>query len=266
MVANLKLSKKDCPSPEQAVVMRDLQMWYRSVIATFIWFANFTRPDWAYAVGKLCKYMHNPGHTHIVALKHLLRHAAGTKNHGLVYDFSSTEDRNSKYDFSSTKIRDCKLGIYGFYDAAHADDADSLRSTIAYLFFFRYCAISWKSKLNTVLTTSTNHNEYCAAAMAAREAKWWEKLCVEIGFTDYVKPVDLFSDSKGAIAMTYNPVLRSASKHVDLADHYVREQQELGTITTTWVSTKDMRADMLTKPLPHVDHNRHASKVVREVL
>jgi hypothetical protein len=210
--------------------------------------------------------MHNPGHTHIVALKHLLRHAAGTKTQGLVYDFSDTESRGSHYDFSKTKIKGCKLGIYGFYDAAHADDMDTLRSTIAYLFFFRRCAISWKSKLNTVLTTSTNHSEYCAAAMAAREAKWWEKLCEEIGFIDFVKPVDLFSDSKGSIAMTYNPVLRSASKHVDLADHYVREQQELGTITTTWVSTKDMRADMLTKPLPHVDFNRHASKVVREVL
>ncbi len=102
--------------------------------------------------------------------------------------------------------------------------------------------------------------------MAAREAKWWEKLCEEIGFMDFVKPMDLCSDSKGSIAMTYNPVLRSAFKHVDLAEHYVREQQELGTITTTWVSTRDMRADMLTKPLPDVDHNRHASKVVREVL
>ena len=56
-------------------------------------------------------------------------------------------------------------------------------------------------------------------------------------------PIDLFSDSKGCIAMTYNSVQRSVSKHVDLTDHYAREQQERGTITITFVSTKDMIAD-----------------------
>jgi hypothetical protein len=253
MVANHKLSKKDCPSPEEAAVMVDVQRWYRSVIASFIWFVNFTRPDWTYTVSKLCKFMHNPGHPHIVALKHLLRHATGTQNVGLVYDFSGNNNRGNQEK------------IHGYYDAAHADD-ETLRSTLAYVFFLGSCPISWHSKLNTVLTTSTNHSEYCAAAKAAREAKWWEKLCTEIGFGHYVKPVDLFSDSKGAIAMTYNPVLRSASKHVDLADHYVREQQELGTITTTWVSTKDMVADVLTKPLAYIDHSRHAAKLVGEVL
>ena len=49
--------------------------------------------------------------------------------------------------------------------------------------------------------------------------------------------------------MTYNPVHRSASKHVDLADHYTRELQKLGIITVSYVSTKDMIADILTKPL-----------------
>ena len=49
--------------------------------------------------------------------------------------------------------------------------------------------------------------------------------------------------------MTYNPVQRSASKHVDLADHYAREQLERGTITVTHVPTKQMIADLLTKAL-----------------
>ena len=80
-----------------------------------------------------------------------------------------------------------------------------------------------------------------------------------IGFGRFVGPIDLFSDSKGAIAMTYNPVQRAASKHVDLADHYVREQRERGTITVSYVGTKDMLADILTKALPHNDFARHAA-------
>ena len=87
----------------------------------------------------------------------------------------------------------------------------------------------------------------------------------ERGLTQFVRPIDLFSDSKGCIAMTYNPVQRSASKHVDLADHYAREQQERGTITITFVGTKDMIADVLTKHLPYADFKRHAAKLVHPI-
>ena len=65
--------------------------------------------------------------------------------------------------------------------------------------------------------------------------------------------------------MTYNPVQRSASKHVDLADHYAREQQERGTITISYVSTTGMIAGLLTKPLAVADFTRHASKLISKV-
>jgi hypothetical protein len=84
-----------------------------------------------------------------------------------------------------------------------------------------------------------------------------------MGMTHFVQPIDLFSDSKGAIAMTYNPVHRAASKHIDLADHYAREQQERGTITITYVNTRDMIADILTKALAAPDFHRHAEKLVQ---
>jgi hypothetical protein len=86
-----------------------------------------------------------------------------------------------------------------------------------------------------------------------------------VGMSKLVRPIDLFSDSKGCIAMTYNPVQRSASKHIDLADHYAREQQELGVITITYVSTKDMTADVLTKALQPNDFLRHAQKLVAKI-
>ena len=125
--------------------------------------------------------------------------------------------------------------------------------------------MEFEASLHSFLTTSTNHSEYCAGSKAAKEAKWWENYLTELGYGRYVKPIDLFSDSKGCIAMTYNPVQRAASKHIDLADHYVREQQERGTITVTHVPTKDMIADLLTKPLAFADFKRHADKLVHPV-
>ena len=121
---------------------------------------------------------------------------------------------------------------------------------MAYLFFLEGCSISWHSKLHSYVTVSTNHSEYVISAKAAREARWLGKIFTGLGFSRLVTPIDLFSDSTGAIAMNYNPVNHSASKHVELADHYAREQISRGFITISYVSTKQMIADLLTKQLP----------------
>ena len=78
-------------------------------------------------------------------------------------------------------------------------------------------------------------------------------------------PIDLFSDSMGCIAMTRNPVQRSASKHIDLADHYAREMQERNTVNISYVNTKEQRADALTKHLAYDDFHRHMADMVHIV-
>ena len=65
--------------------------------------------------------------------------------------------------------------------------------------------------------------------------------------------------------MAYNPVQRAATKHVDLADHYAREQQERSTITISYVKTFQMIADILTKPLERSTFEYHARQLVKDV-
>ena len=121
-----------------------------------------------------------------------------------------------------------RSGLYGYFDASHADDVDTRKSTLAYVFFYSGCAISWKSKLHSFVTTSTNHSELVAAAMASREAKFLWKLFGAInippcnGVTN-TESVDLFTDSMGVVAIARNSVLTSATKHIEIADFYVRE-------------------------------------------
>ena len=238
VTAGFVFTKKDCPQDDlQRTAVASQQKWYRSILASCIYFSSWTRPDISFAISKLSKFMQNPGASHIMALKRLLRYLHGTAELGLQYDFSGSVPRS---------------GIYGYYDASFADDADTRRSTMAYIFFFEGCPISWKSKLHSYITTSTNHSEYCASAKAAREAKVLKKLVTEIGYAELASPVALFSDSQGAIAMNYNPVKRDASKHIDLADHYAREQVDLGNISITHVPTTKMIADILTKALSRI--------------
>lgn len=44
-----------------------------------------TRPDLTYSVGYLSRFMEEPKEGHMVALKHLLRYVAGTRDFGLAY-------------------------------------------------------------------------------------------------------------------------------------------------------------------------------------
>ena len=81
---------------------------------------------------KGAKFMQAPGEVHIRTLKKGLRYLRGRTDLGLVYDFRNQPART---------------GVYGFFVASHADDIDTRKSTIAYVFFFSGCAVSWKSKL-----------------------------------------------------------------------------------------------------------------------
>ena len=123
--------------------------------------ANFiscwSRPDITFTVNKLCKYMANPGEVHWKLLKHLLRYLSGTRDLGLYYAFENPA---------------LCAGLHGYTDSSFADCPDTSRSTLAYAFFFDNAIVSWYSKLGSFVTTCTNHAEYNALALGAKEAEW----------------------------------------------------------------------------------------------
>lgn len=56
-------------------------------------------------------------------------------------------------------------------------------------------------------------------------------------------------DNTLAIANATNEGIKSRSKHIDRRYHFIREMVEDGQITVKQVSTDEMLADHLTKPL-----------------
>ena len=135
---------------------------------------------------------------------------------------------------------------------------------MAYIQMYKGCVISWQSKLHTYVTLSTNNAEYCASAKAAREATWLQKIYKFLNHPSADKPIHLFSDSAGAIAMNHNPIHHEANKHCDLADHYAREQVLRKTITISHVPTKEMLADVLTKPLGAPEFDKFISQLMTD--
>ena len=181
--------------------------------------ANFiscwTRPDVTFVVNKLCKFMAHPGDVHWKYLKALLRYLNGTRTRGLFY---------------SAKKSDVP-GIYGYTDSSFADYPDTGRSTLAYTFFFNCSILSWYSKLNTNVTTCTNHSEYSALALEAKEAEWLLVLMADLDKHVKFAPVPLFFDNSGIVSMVFNPVDHQSNKHVKLNCHCTRELVENKIVT-----------------------------------
>lgn len=70
-----------------------------------------TRPDLAYSVGFLSRYIHDPKTSHAAVLKVILRYLKGTTAHGLVF------------------TRGSKMDLVGYSDSCHNIDEDDGRST-----------------------------------------------------------------------------------------------------------------------------------------
>ena len=138
----------------------------------------------------------------------------------------------------------------GYSDADHGGDKDSGKSTGAYVVKMGTGAISWRSKLQDVVTLSTTEAEYIAAVHAGQELLWLHNLLGELGYT-FSSPHTLYIDNQSAISVSHNPEHHGRMKHLDLKFFWLRDEvTQKKSISTVHCPTNFMPADILTKPLP----------------
>jgi len=220
-----------------------------------------TRPDLAFAVGKLSKFSSNPTLTHMNALKRLLRYISKTQDHALHF---------GPFDHTS------KITPYMLSDADWAGDKDNRRSTGAYVCTISdnkansaHTAVSWSSKQQATVALSSTEAEYMALRQACKEAIWVRRFMGEIwtikngNTSGHTPPITIFADNQGSIALAKNPEFHSRTKHISIQQHFVREKVEEGHVRMEYLPTGDMLADLLTKALPRerVERFRKATGV-----
>ncbi|GJS05551.1 retrovirus-related pol polyprotein from transposon TNT 1-94 [Tanacetum coccineum] len=75
-----------------------------------------------------------------------------------------------------------------------------------------------------------------------------EKLLMDYSY--HFHKIPIYCDSKSAIAISYNPVQHSRTKHIAVRYHFIKEHVEKGTIELYFVKTDYQLADLFTKALP----------------
>ncbi|XP_042065599.1 secreted RxLR effector protein 161-like [Salvia splendens] len=164
LAAHFMLSKDLCPKTKFDIdAMKKIP--YANAIGSVMYQMVSTRPDIAYAVSCLSRYMANPGLVHWEALKWLLRYLKHTTKYGLCY---------SKCDDGVSPT--------GFVDSNYANDMDKRKSTISYMFTVCRSCISWKSQLQHIVALSTTELEYIAITEAMKEDVWLTGVLSELKF------------------------------------------------------------------------------------
>ncbi|KAL2653776.1 hypothetical protein R1flu_021904 [Riccia fluitans] len=148
-----QLSAKFCPldATEKGLMSK---ISYESAIGSLMYLMACTRPDIAYALGKVSKYNANSGKVHWEAVKWILRYIKGTMGYGLLFDAHSHQART----------------LVGSVDSDYAQDLDTRRSTTGYVMTLGGGCITWRSVLQKCKTLSTIEDEYVVVTEAAKEA------------------------------------------------------------------------------------------------
>lgn len=220
------------PSPEDYTADPDLRTLYARQIGSLMYAMLGTRPDIAFAVSFLSRHMSNPTEEHLKAVKRVFRYLKGTMDYELVYQ------------------GDLKP-VVGYTDADYGADPSTRRSTSGYVFNVGSAPISWMSKRQTVVALSNCEAELMAMTQGAKEAVWLRVLLEELGAQQgKVAATILYGDNQPAIAMSKDTQYHNRAKHIGIQHFYVREVQSTNQIEVKYISTMDMVADGLTKPLP----------------
>jgi hypothetical protein len=206
---------------------------YRELVGSLMYANVATRADIAHAVGVVSQFCQNPGKLHWLAAKRILRYLIGTKSYALVLG-------------GKLPIR-----LAGFTDSNYVPpgDLDKRKSTSGYCMSLGGGIISWSSKHQSTVATSSTEAEYMACCHAAKEAVWLRMLLHAIGFSQR-KATNIWCDNQGALILTADPSFHSRAKHIDVQYHFSRDRVERGELKFTYVHTSENMADIFTKPLP----------------
>jgi hypothetical protein len=149
-------------------------------------------------------------------------------------------------------------GIY--FDSNHAHDEVNRRSITGILTYVGGTPITWISKRQGAIATSTYTAEIAAAKTAAEEAISIRYMLRSLGV-----PVEgrtyLWGDNLGSLMSTDNPGAQCKKKHSQVAFHYVRECNAAGITDVRKVHTDFNLSDPFTKPLGRIAFDRAFSRI-----
>ena len=200
---------------------------FQERVGSLMYSCSAVRPDIAYPVHQLCRCMHKPTPALMLEVDHVFAYLHRTANVGLTFDAGDTGE------------------LHGYADASW----ETNKSVSGYLIRHGTTLISFGSSTQKTTALSSCESEIVALSAGTTELVFQRKWWMGVTSAASMKPSDIFSDSKSARDVSYNPEHFGRMKHVARRHFFVRDMVEELEINVPYVKSDDNLADFLTKPL-----------------
>jgi hypothetical protein len=206
---------------------------YQRKVGSVLYAAVITRPDVAFAAARLARFNANPGPHHHAAADQALLYLRSTKALALQFGGDDT------FNVAS--------------DASFADNTMDRKSSQAYVMKLFGGTIGWRANKQGTVTTSTTEAELLSLAQAAKEAMFISRLIKELGIKLDDERIRIQCDNQQTIRLVNKDIgkLQTKLRHVDIHNHWLRQEAQRKRIQVEYRQTTDMIADGLTKAMNH---------------
>jgi len=283
-VRNLEevLSRDNVPSKLRNKVDRPLPITYRpeidvspvlepslttrfqTCLGVLRWIVELGRIDIMTEVSMLSAHNALPREGHLEAIYHIFSYLKGHENSRLVFDSAYPDIDNRRFkevdwsDFYPDAVDEIPPGmpeprgmpveISCFVDADHAGNLATRRSQTGILIFVNKAPITWYSKRQNTVESSTFGSEFIALRIAT-------DLLVSLRYKlrmfgiPISGPANVYCDNQSVVNNVTLPESTLTKKHNQICYHRAREAVAAGIIRIAKEDSATNLADILTKPL-----------------
>jgi hypothetical protein len=204
---------------------------YASLLMKLMWLGRLCRNDILFAVSFMATKVKSPNDKDMKKLMHILRYINGTKD-------------------LKTRFKPESLQLFAYIDASFGLHEDTKGQTGIIITLGKtgppvFC----KSKKQKLVSRSSTEAELIALNEGLPEVIWAKQFMENMGISQ--KMITVFEDNTSTIILAnkQNGATLSKTKHIQIRFYYVRELIEQREINIVYLSTKEMLADLLTKPM-----------------
>jgi len=263
----MTLEGPDKKSPQATLLVQKHGFSYRNLLGELVYAYVICRLDIGYAICFLARFSTNPHDEHFRALKGVCRYLRSTKSWGIIYQRPSpllglpyVEFAYLPEDTELPKFpRFFRDELIGTLDAAHGTDLRTRRSVTGLVIFYCCAAIAWKSRLQSVVSTSSTEAEFYSAVTCAKLLLYLRYIMQEL---DAIRPgpSPMYIDNEAAIHMINERRPTPRARHIEIQHFAIQEWRDRGDVFTRHIPGTVNNSDDLTKPLGWVLHKRHAPR------
>ncbi|KAK6148322.1 hypothetical protein DH2020_019234 [Rehmannia glutinosa] len=167
------------------------QTRYRALIGLLLYLTT-SRPDITFVVGVCARFQSTQKESHMTAAKRILRYLKGCQEVGLWYPKGGG------------------FKLVGYSDSDCAGCRVDKKSASGTCHMLGNGLVSWFSKKQNSIATSTAEAEYIAADNCCAQVLWMRRQLRDYYIEE--KEITIMCDNTSAIAITQNPVLHSRTK------------------------------------------------------